>query len=293
MGLSKADLKRVSTSPDSHSEVHLNLGFEQDKDDKAGVVNEENDKAENIAEKQEHKKRRLLIFQNDSGALIANGEDTVENELDEEEEDDEDSDEGFNEDGTENGSTIRPASKNEEGAAGNADREEKVTRTCHSRTLQSDVVLGLSSDVPTLGATNNGKQTEKDSDESIPSVDEATSAEQTTTSAKPTSKLWLIAKLFSSKNSKPASAQPFSARDVQNMTDLDNSLMTNPLPYFVVYITWVLVLATMATCAFFLLLYSMQWGSTTSQEWLASFFLSFFQSFFVFEPVKVKCCLWC
>ena len=68
---------------------------------------------------------------------------------------------------------------------------------------------------------------------------------------------------------------------------LDNTLQQNPLPHFFVYVTWVMLVATMATCAFFLILYSMQWGSTTSEEWLASFFSSFAESFFLFEPVKV------
>ena len=68
---------------------------------------------------------------------------------------------------------------------------------------------------------------------------------------------------------------------------LDSTLQRNPLPRFCVYLTWLLLLATIATCAFFLLLYSMQWGATTSEEWLASFFASFAESLFLFEPVKV------
>ncbi|XP_076445170.1 polycystin-1-like protein 2 [Babylonia areolata] len=74
----------------------------------------------------------------------------------------------------------------------------------------------------------------------------------------------------------------------QNVSDLlDDVLQQNPLPHFVMYLTWLLLLGTMAACAFFLLLYSMQWGKTTSEEWLASFFLSFFESIFVLDPVKV------
>ena len=74
----------------------------------------------------------------------------------------------------------------------------------------------------------------------------------------------------------------------RNLSDLfGNMLQRNPLPHFCVYITWVTLVATMATCAFFLILYSMQWGSTTSAEWLASFFASFVESLFLLEPVKV------
>ena len=66
-----------------------------------------------------------------------------------------------------------------------------------------------------------------------------------------------------------------------------HTLQRNPLPHFFVYITWVMLVGTMATCALFLNLYSMQWGSTTSEEWLASFFASFAGEFLLFEPLKV------
>ncbi|XP_070188678.1 polycystin-1-like protein 2 [Littorina saxatilis] len=68
---------------------------------------------------------------------------------------------------------------------------------------------------------------------------------------------------------------------------LQNTLQQNPLPHFWVYINWVLLVLTVLLCAFFMILYSMQWGSTTSEEWLAAFFLSFFESFFLMEPIKV------
>ncbi|KAK7507709.1 hypothetical protein BaRGS_00000674, partial [Batillaria attramentaria] len=74
----------------------------------------------------------------------------------------------------------------------------------------------------------------------------------------------------------------------KNTSDLlDTVLMENPLPHFVTYITWVLLLLTMVACSFFLLLYSMQWGKATSEEWIGSFFLSFMESIFVLDPIKV------
>ncbi|XP_025098097.1 polycystic kidney disease 2-like 2 protein [Pomacea canaliculata] len=65
------------------------------------------------------------------------------------------------------------------------------------------------------------------------------------------------------------------------------NLQTNLLPHYWCYIGWLLLMATAATCAFFLVLYSMQWGITTSEEWLASFVISFFESIFVMDPIKV------
>ena len=85
-----------------------------------------------------------------------------------------------------------------------------------------------------------------------------------------------------------AAREAFRKQMAQNLSDLlDNVLQQNPLPHFCVYVTWVVLVVTMAICAFFLILYSMQWGSTTSEEWLASFFLSFFESFFLLDPIKV------
>lgn len=85
-----------------------------------------------------------------------------------------------------------------------------------------------------------------------------------------------------------AEQEAFRKDMARNLSDLLHSvLQQNPLPHFCVYITWVLLVVTMAACAFFLILYSMQWGSTTSEEWLASFFLSFLESFFLLDPLKV------
>lgn len=39
--------------------------------------------------------------------------------------------------------------------------------------------------------------------------------------------------------------------------------------------------------AFFVILYSMEWGRERSNDWLCSMFMSFFQSLFVVDPLKV------
>jgi drug/metabolite transporter (DMT)-like permease len=65
-------------------------------------------------------------------------------------------------------------------------------------------------------------------------------------------------------------------------------LMQNPLPFWCAYVAWCLLILTTGLCAFFLILYSMQWGSTTSEEWLAAFFAAFFESFFLIDPIKVR-----
>ncbi|XP_041364618.1 polycystic kidney disease protein 1-like 2 [Gigantopelta aegis] len=59
------------------------------------------------------------------------------------------------------------------------------------------------------------------------------------------------------------------------------------LPHFCVYIGWVLVALSSLVSAFFITMYSAQWGKDISEEWLATFFLSFFESIFILDPFKI------
>lgn len=59
-------------------------------------------------------------------------------------------------------------------------------------------------------------------------------------------------------------------------------------PHWVVYIAWVVVALAVVTSAFFLLLYSMQWGKAKAEEWLTTFILSFVESVFLVDPFKVS-----
>ncbi|XP_064613093.1 polycystin-1-like protein 2 [Liolophura sinensis] len=59
------------------------------------------------------------------------------------------------------------------------------------------------------------------------------------------------------------------------------------LPHSCVYLAWGLLFLSVAVPAFFLFLYSQEWGSTKSDEWLTAFILSFFESLIVLDPIKV------
>lgn len=59
------------------------------------------------------------------------------------------------------------------------------------------------------------------------------------------------------------------------------------LPHFCVYIAWSMVLVCISTSAFFVFLLSQQWGRAKSEEWLTSFLLTFFESLFILDPLKV------
>ncbi|CAH1264358.1 PKD1L3 [Branchiostoma lanceolatum] len=59
------------------------------------------------------------------------------------------------------------------------------------------------------------------------------------------------------------------------------------LPHWCVYIGWVLVFLSATGSAFFVILYSMEWGAEKSGEWLTSILLSIFQSVLIVQPLKV------
>ncbi|XP_078674288.1 polycystin-1-like protein 2 [Branchiostoma floridae x Branchiostoma belcheri] len=59
------------------------------------------------------------------------------------------------------------------------------------------------------------------------------------------------------------------------------------LPHWCVYIGWVLVFLSATGSAFFVILYSMEWGAEKSGEWLTSILLSIFQSVLLVQPLKV------
>lgn len=60
-----------------------------------------------------------------------------------------------------------------------------------------------------------------------------------------------------------------------------------PLPCFFIYVAWVIAIVTCLVSAFIVILYSLQWGDTLSQEWLSSILLSFFESVIIIQPIKV------
>ena len=59
------------------------------------------------------------------------------------------------------------------------------------------------------------------------------------------------------------------------------------LPYWCIYVTWTLVVLSVACSAFFTLLYSFGWGRKKSTAWLVAFLFSNFSNVFLVEPTKV------
>lgn len=58
-------------------------------------------------------------------------------------------------------------------------------------------------------------------------------------------------------------------------------------PCWTLYLAWVILFLTALASAFFLLLYSLQWGKERSTRWIISFLMSVLESVLVVDPVKV------
>ncbi|XP_048582698.1 polycystic kidney disease and receptor for egg jelly-related protein [Nematostella vectensis] len=59
------------------------------------------------------------------------------------------------------------------------------------------------------------------------------------------------------------------------------------LPYWFLYIAWVVCGLTCFTCSFFVVLYGLQFGHDKSAQWISSMLVSFFQDVLVSQPIKV------
>ncbi|XP_068117923.1 polycystin-1-like protein 2 [Hyperolius riggenbachi] len=62
---------------------------------------------------------------------------------------------------------------------------------------------------------------------------------------------------------------------------------TKGLPWWFVFIGWFLVAATSGVSGFFTMLYGLHYGKDSSIKWLISMAISFFESLFVTQPLKV------
>ncbi|XP_062620648.1 uncharacterized protein LOC134282235 [Saccostrea cucullata] len=81
-------------------------------------------------------------------------------------------------------------------------------------------------------------------------------------------------------------------RDNATETDKEHSAKLirqsrKPLPHWMRHIACAIIVSSIASSAFVLIMYSMQWGKTKSQEWLSSFVFSFFASPFCIDPLKL------
>lgn len=60
------------------------------------------------------------------------------------------------------------------------------------------------------------------------------------------------------------------------------------LPWWFVFVGWFLVVATSGVSAYFTMMYGLTYGKDRSISWLISMVVSFFESLFITQPVKVR-----
>lgn len=71
-------------------------------------------------------------------------------------------------------------------------------------------------------------------------------------------------------------------------SDIEQNIKTPGfLPHFFIYITWILCIAVAMVSSTFVVFYSLTWGATTSNQWLKSIMISFFQDSLVIQPIKI------
>lgn len=56
---------------------------------------------------------------------------------------------------------------------------------------------------------------------------------------------------------------------------------------FFIFVNILVVILSISTCSFFIILYSLEWGAKRANEWLITMILSFGQSILVIDPLKV------
>ncbi|XP_071973672.1 polycystin-1-like protein 2 isoform X2 [Engystomops pustulosus] len=72
-----------------------------------------------------------------------------------------------------------------------------------------------------------------------------------------------------------------------SLSDENKKITTKGLPWWFVFIGWFLVLATSGVSGFFTMLYGLHYGKDSSIKWLISMAISFFESLFITQPLKV------
>lgn len=68
----------------------------------------------------------------------------------------------------------------------------------------------------------------------------------------------------------------------------DQKCCQKGLPWWFVFVGWILVAATSGVSAYFTMMYGLTYGMDRSISWLISMTVSFFESLFITQPLKVS-----
>ncbi|KAI8494931.1 hypothetical protein Bbelb_275360 [Branchiostoma belcheri] len=78
-----------------------------------------------------------------------------------------------------------------------------------------------------------------------------------------------------------------TAEEVVSILNTPKPSPEQTLPWWIFYVGWVLAFFSILGPAFFVILYSLQWGKAKAEGWLSCMMLSIFQSTLVVQPIKI------
>ena len=97
----------------------------------------------------------------------------------------------------------------------------------------------------------------------------------------------LISVLFAKSNVKLLEDGNTNTNNSNRHGQKNHTKRKGKLPYWCIYIAYLLVVLSVVASGFFTILYAMEWGHDTANAWLTAFVLSFFQSVLLLQPAKV------
>ncbi|CAB1450105.1 unnamed protein product [Pleuronectes platessa] len=80
-----------------------------------------------------------------------------------------------------------------------------------------------------------------------------------------------------------------SSGDGQKKKEKKKGCCHGGLPWWFIFVGWLLVIATSSVAGFYTMLYGLKFGKDRSCSWLVSMIVSFFQSILIIQPLKVLC----
>ena len=88
--------------------------------------------------------------------------------------------------------------------------------------------------------------------------------------------------------SSPGTAQINGSTSLGESTDSPKKCCKGGLPWWFVFVGWTLVIATSGVSGYFTMMYGLTYGKERSISWLISMLVSFFESLFITQPLKVN-----
>lgn len=89
-------------------------------------------------------------------------------------------------------------------------------------------------------------------------------------------------------SSSQETAQFISSTSLEESRESPKKCCQRGLPWWFVFVGWTLVIATSGVSGYFTMMYGLTYGKDRSISWLISMLVSFFESLFITQPLKVN-----